>query len=49
VLITPSLYGPQAVGIDRGAVEKTQEVEDMLKKEPLPTTEQFLDFIAPVD
>ena len=49
VLITPSLFGPQAVGIDRGAVEKTQEVEELLKKEPLPTTEQFFDFIAPLD
>jgi type II secretory pathway component HofQ len=49
VLITPSLFGPQAIGIDRGAVEKTREAEDMLKKEPLPTKEQFFDFIAPVD
>ena len=49
VLITPSLFGPQAVGIDGGAVDKTHEVEEMLKKEPLPTTEQFLDFIAPVE
>ena len=49
VLITPRLFGPQAVGIDRGAIEKTHDVEDMLKKEPRPTTEQFLDFIAPVE
>ncbi len=49
VLITPSLFGPQALGIDRGAIEKTQEVEEMLEKEPLPTKGQFLDFIAPVD
>jgi len=49
VLITPSLFGPQAVGINRGAIEKTEEVKEMLDKEPLPTTKQFFDFIAPLD